>query len=128
MIEILRKIVNDIKKFHSASIVYIAVSLLIATIVAVVALLTIFQGWTLSVLWEWFAVSIFNAPSISILEAIGLTILISFIREQEADNSKSRYPNEDGINTIIRFVFYNIFRPTIYLAIGLIVYWLILQQ
>lgn len=43
----------------------------------VIALLIItiaLQGWVASVLWAWFVVPLFNAPTLSIAYAIGLSV------------------------------------------------------
>ncbi len=46
----------------------------------------IINGWVLSKIWLWFIVHSFNAPVISIPEAIGLMILIGFFKGKEVDD------------------------------------------
>lgn len=38
----------------------------------------LFYGWSLSVLWRWFLVPVFDVSAISVLQAIGITIVGSF--------------------------------------------------
>ncbi|MFS1518600.1 hypothetical protein V1503_19365 [Bacillus sp. SCS-151] len=37
------------------------------------------HGFVLSLLWEWFIVSAFSVPSISIIEAVGVMLVVDFI-------------------------------------------------
>lgn len=47
---------------------------IVATVLQVIA-----EGWTLSVLWGWFAVKIFNLPELSIPEAVGVLLIVEFM-------------------------------------------------
>lgn len=51
------------------------------------------SGLTISVLWEWFVVSIFTLPILTIPQAAGLGILLSYITVQRPnfDNRKGFY-------------------------------------
>lgn len=39
-------------------------------------LFILFQGWTLSLLWGWYIVPTFNIPDLSVVNAIGISILV----------------------------------------------------
>lgn len=46
---------------------------------SIVVFSIILSGWTLSVLWGWFIVSKFGLPRLSIFEAFGISLLITFL-------------------------------------------------
>ncbi|OGZ58937.1 MAG: hypothetical protein A3B96_02275 [Candidatus Spechtbacteria bacterium RIFCSPHIGHO2_02_FULL_43_15b] len=43
---------------------------------------TIIYGYTLSVLWNWFMVPILNMPSIGIIHAIGIAMVVRYLTYQ----------------------------------------------
>lgn len=61
-----------------------------ATIVLAVAG-TIVYGFTLSQLWAWFVVPLFNAPSLSILQASGLMLVSSAFKGVKMDAKEEPY-------------------------------------
>ena len=42
------------------------------------AVFMLINGWVLEVIWGWFMVPIFNLPAITIVEAMGLSLVVSF--------------------------------------------------
>lgn len=60
---------------------------------------SVLGGYVLSVLWRWFVSSTFCVPNISIVEAIGITLIINFfIRPAE------HYKNEEATSGIYGFL------------------------
>lgn len=49
-------------------------------VVGVVAALTVWRAYVLTVLWAWFVVSTFALPALSIPAAIGLCLTLSMLR------------------------------------------------
>ena len=43
------------------------------------------SGYALSILWEWFVVTTFSLPSISIPVAIGLALIVNFLTHQDSE-------------------------------------------
>lgn len=82
---------------------------------------TLFNGWVTSVLWNWFVPNIFdNVPSLSIGEAIGLSLVISafiFI----PTNSRNK-DVEDSWALFLATVLVGVGRNIMLLAFGAIVY------
>ncbi len=64
-------------------------TILFVLIVVGVILLSIFRGWVISILWEWFVVTKFSLPLLSILEAISLSIFISIFQGRPAERKDS---------------------------------------
>ena len=55
--------------------------------------LTLLRGLVLQALWTWFAVETFAAPPVTLVQAIGLSLLVSFLTYQW-DARQERDPNE----------------------------------
>ncbi|MBI2466133.1 MAG: hypothetical protein HYV66_02820 [Candidatus Sungbacteria bacterium] len=45
-------------------------------------LTSIFNGYALNVLWEWFIVPTFGAPNLGIVPAIGVAMVVSYLTHQ----------------------------------------------
>ena len=43
---------------------------------------TIFEGYVLSVLWQWFIVPAVGLPAISVVQAIGIALVVSLLTNQ----------------------------------------------
>lgn len=41
------------------------------------------EGWVISVLWKWFIASTFSVQTISILQAIGMSLFISLYKKSD---------------------------------------------
>lgn len=67
-----------------------------ASIIGIVMILSsILNGWVLSVLWGWFIVPTFGAPSISIVQAIGIALVVSFLtRKTDTKDDDTRSTKE----------------------------------
>lgn len=69
------------------------------------------RGWVILKLWDWFIVPL-NAPQISIVQAIGISILINFMTLHDI-NTKKRDLEEEIKGYIFVFTY-----PFIILLIG----------
>lgn len=56
-------------------------------IVLVMTISPIIAGFTLSKLWFWFVVPIFQVPQLRVVEAIGIIFLINFIMARRDKNA-----------------------------------------
>lgn len=87
--------------------------------VAFIIVSAIFGGWVLTILWKWFIVSTFNAPSLGIAQGIGLSLTIGFLTnkykptESQSKKSFSENLTEGFIGAIIQ--------PSLVLLFGWIV-------
>lgn len=56
----------------------------------------IFSGFALTVIWEWFVVSVFNLPSLSIPAAIGLMMVTRYVTiNPSITNSQNKEDHDD---------------------------------
>lgn len=71
---------------------------LVAMLIAYVPL-ALFRGWVIALLWGWYVSDYFGAPSLTIVEAVGLGILASLFTSHSSDDDQ-----EDGwwIKAILR--------------------------
>src|SRR4051812_14113008 len=76
----------------------------------VIVLSTITNGWALKIMWDWFIVSVFHLPSLTVAQAIGVAYVISFTTKQES-HTKSETPGVDLFMSIIG-------KPALFLAFG----------
>lgn len=85
-----------------------AVSVL-ATILGIIALSAILDGWVLSIIWKWFFVSTLNLPIINVPQAIGIALVVGFLTKET--NSKK----DNSLGEILLLIF---FRPFLVLFIA----------
>lgn len=78
--------------------------------------ITILHGWILSLLWKWFFVPIFALPELRLIEAIGIMIVIGFIRHRAVWSRE-----EDRQAIALHGVIDSLIAPFIFLAFGWIV-------
>lgn len=81
---------------------------------------SIANGFVLSVLWGWFVVPLFEVPSLSIAQAIGFSMTVSFLTYHYHDSGKKE--EESFIKRITYLILLAIVRPIIVLTIGYIVH------
>ncbi len=88
-------------------------------------LATIIEGYAISILWKWFVVPVFHSPELSIVQAIGLTIIATHIRggnwktlqEWSKSKRKKKFTTKETVWQIV-FPFLG---PLLSLAFGWIV-------
>lgn len=54
---------------------------------------SIFNGYALSVLWGWFVVPTFGVPQLSVVSAIGIALIVSYMTHQITDDKKGEKGN-----------------------------------
>ncbi len=82
---------------------YLLVGLAVAIplFVTVYAIGTLLNGWALHLLWLWFIVPIFNLPALSIGQAIGLGMIVSFLTYHYQASPKDK---DENLGTFILFL------------------------
>ena len=73
------------------TLVYIAILLLGG--VGLFILGSILRGWVLSILWGWFVVPVFSLPNLTVVQAIGISLIIGFLTYQS--DAKSNDTDDD---------------------------------
>ena len=68
--------------------------LIIIGIPLVLVVVSILNGYVLSILWGWFIVPTFEAPELSVVAAIGISLVVSYLTHQENEYKKEK----DGLS------------------------------
>lgn len=89
-------------------------ALLAIPVVLVVS--SIANGFVLSILWGWFVVPLFEVPSLTIAQAIGISIVVSYFTNQYNDSDKKE--EKSLTEKIIYLILLAIMRPVIVLPIS----------
>lgn len=82
--------------------------------VAAMAVTSIWSGFVLTKLWIWFIVPIFHLPVLTIVPAIGLCIVVSYLTTQAPAAKDER----DGKEKATDIFSYGLIYPTLMLALG----------
>ncbi len=79
----------------------------------------IFGGYALSILWGWFIVPTFGAPTLNIAPAVGIALVVNFLTHPSPDKSKE----EQDFNKWARKVAARgTLRPIVALCLGWVVH------
>ncbi len=90
---------------------------MVLVIVLMVVIGSLMNGWALSILWKWFVIPIFTLPSLSIIQAIGVSMVVGILTSHSSTIDSSKEWTEI-INTYIgRAIVY----PIMVVGIGWIV-------
>jgi hypothetical protein len=90
---------------------------IIVAIIAAMFLSAIWSGWVLTVLWGWFIVPLFGLPALSLVYAIGFSLVVRFLVFQIPNTTK----NEDTSYKIYEAAAYSVVQPLVFLGVGFIV-------
>jgi putative flippase GtrA len=84
----------------------------------IVVLQVMLNGYVLSVLWGWFFIPVLQFPAIGIVQAIGISIIISYLTHQQDSYEDRSKTVEDKIIGALAF---SALRPLLALFFGWIV-------
>ncbi len=95
------------KEFKMKILAFIAFIIISLPLVAL-------NGWALHILWGWFIVPVFALPMLEVPQAIGISVVVSFLTVtiKPMDNDDEYYP------TLIKGVLTGFFKPLVFLATG----------
>ena len=91
------------------------------SLIVVIVLGTILNGWALVLLWGWFVVVPFGLPALSFGQALGLSSLVSFMTYQYIDCQPDK--EASGLTKVLTVTAYTIFRPLLTILIGRIIFY-----
>lgn len=96
--------------------------LALISLVVIIPLSAVLNGWVLTKLWGWFIVPTFGLPELGIVPAIGLAIIIEFLT-QHTTSRKSSDDDEYKSNgqKVAIIIAKDIFIALSYLLIGWVV-------
>lgn len=77
----------------------------------------IFYGYALSLLWGWFIVPTFELPPLSLVPAIGLALVVSYL-----NYTNIRQEDETLKEVVFRILFFGIAKPVLAISFGWIIY------
>lgn len=92
----------------------ILVALVIGTILS-----TVVNGWALMTLWGWFIVPVFELPSLTIVQAIGVAMVISFLTKHTIPSMQQKRSTSEAISFLIGSSF---LLPAVTVAVGFVVH------
>jgi len=96
---------------------------LIMFVITPIAML--FNGMVFCILWGWFIVPTFELPALSVLEAVGISVVWSAlavgVNRQQIKDLLNDDPDESKVG-IVKLVVDGFVYPVIYLVIGFIVH------
>lgn len=85
---------------------------------ALLALTSMWKGYVLTVLWGWFVVPTFGLPVLSLVPAIGLAMVVSFLTHQ---SDASKEPDGDSSIRMAKALSHALVMPALVLGIGWVV-------
>ncbi len=89
-------------------------------IVALLVLSSLLRGYAFSVLWGWFMVPTLGLPHLSVAQAIGIAMVVSFLTYHDTSNIPKK--EESAGATIARGVSFAVAYPLLALLIGWVVH------
>jgi len=105
---------NSTNEFSTGCLAILGAIALIPILIATSALL---NGWVLTKLWGWFIVPAFELPSLTLLPAIGIGLVVSLLTHQHVHNDYG----DDKAKALASALGAMILSPLMSLAIGYIV-------
>lgn len=84
------------------------------TLFIIVPLSMIFSGFAISMLWDWFIVATFGLKALTIAQAIGMGLLVTYLTVTIRKG--------DGSWTLGEKIAISIFKPLIFLGLGWVVH------
>src|SRR6185312_14883195 len=91
-----------------------------AAYLALLPFTALLNGYALSMLWQWFVVSTFEARPLSILPAIGISMVVSFLTKQY--DSAAPDPSKSAGYHMGELIAYAVLNPLFALVFGWIVH------
>lgn len=80
------------------------------------------SAFVFTYLWQWFVMPIFNVPPITLLEALGLWILISLVSKPKNKDIKADLEMLKDTTKTVTYSLQIATRPIIGMALGYLVY------
>ncbi len=90
-----------------------------ASVTLILVIGTYISGWVLSILWGWFVSPIFNLPTLSLIEAIGISLVVGYTKSKVPQHDDNRKASDKLIESITNMLV----TPLFHVGIG----WIILQ-
>jgi hypothetical protein len=89
--------------------------------IALLAVNAVVTGFILVRLWDWFVVSLFALPQLTIAQAIGLSLIVGFLKTHELKDSEE-INRKTAAEIFIMAFSRTIMEAVVYLTFGWVVY------
>lgn len=89
----------------------------IATTIILMVYSTLLDGWAIAKLWAWFIVPTFSLQALTIAQAIGFALVVSYLTHQIQPTEK----DDEFWVTLLRGVLNGTFKPLLSLLFGAVV-------
>ena len=103
-------------------LVVIVVVMLAVVLIPLIALGSIINGYVLRILWGWFIVPIFHLPSLTIAQAIGLSMVVGLLTHRSRNSDGREKTEKEKKKELISFIAELFLFPFITLGVGWIVH------
>ena len=101
----------------SETIIKVIISaVIVGLMLPMVVIMTLYNGFVFMILWGWFVTETFGVHQLTLLEAIGLTIMISLLTTRT--QIKEEYIDKSTLAIVSQFII-----PLVLLFVGFIVHW-----
>lgn len=77
-------------------VIFVGVIGVVAVLAAAIALSAFINGWVLTYLWHWFAVPVFGFHELTIVQAIGIGLIIGFMTHRPGVSKKDSRDTDWG--------------------------------
>jgi hypothetical protein len=101
---------------HDESCAGVILAIIALPLIVVVS--SIANGFVLTVLWSWFVIPIFSLPPLNIPQAIGISLVMSYLTHQKTE---SKNDDKGILEQAISLLLYVILYPALVLGIAWIV-------
>ena len=88
----IKKYVNAIRDIYMTHSLFVSILMIIAATILGVGMVFGFlclRAWILMLLWNWVAVSLFNAPALNLWLALGLSLLCNIIFKSSSSDKEN---------------------------------------
>lgn len=102
------------------ALILLAIFGFIPALFLVLGISSILNGWVLSILWGWFISPVFGIPAITVGQAIGLAMVVSYLTYQHTENNASK--KDEKTSYYVGLIVALLLRPLVTLGIGYIVH------
>ena len=86
-------------------------------LLAVIVVSSIMNGLVLSILWSWFVTPVFDLPVLTIVQAIGIGLVVTMLTYHKSESKEGK----DTTELIAEIVSAAVFQPLFYLFFGWVV-------
>lgn len=94
---------------------------LLALFIISLVVAAVMNGWALSLLWSWFFVPIFEVPQLRVIDAIGVSMVVTFLTQRVSQSDSNK--NSGWLERLSVGLFVAIFYPVMAVFFG----WIVLQ-